>query len=247
MRLICGCILAIVIAFAVPQVVEGRQLSQTYTLTIEVECIDDARNFINGLNGYNVDSNVIMGGQRHANIVRRVDSRMFRAVQEELREMGEVLNESENARYVGANILNLDTRILVLTQEMERLSVMMAASESLEVLIAVNDHMSSVTRQRDDLIGQRNGLRSQAESSVIHINLVENREDILPIPPPSFGNRVSNSFSFSVNITRSFFEEVLVLAARVSVPLAIWFVIGGIVLLVFSRRAKKRRASNEVT
>jgi|GEM_PF-785910 len=234
------------IFLAVPAVVQGRELGRNHSIQIEVECILAASDIIAGLNGYNADSFVFLAeGARHANFTRRVDEWAFRHVQEVLRNLGDVQFESEHSQYHGAEILNLDVRIAVLSQEMERLTLMMAASTSLDVLIAVNDRLARVSRDRDGLIGRRNFLRATAASPIIHITLIEPPDEPHePDEPPGFGERVSRAFSNSWEQTRIFGQNALVFFARISLPLIIWAVVLGIAALIARKVVRTAHSDN---
>lgn len=235
-----------ILLVATPVVAYGQSLGREHSIQIEVECIETAREIIDGLNGYNLDSAVnFEGASRRATFTRRVDGWAYRHVQEVLRGLGEVTHETEFAQELGAGIMRLDTRILVLSQEMERLTLMMAASDSLDVLIAVNDRLNAVSRERDTLIGQRNVLTAQAESPIIFITITEIPE-IPPVPVPvTFGERVSRSFLDSWDATRRVSANLLVFFVRISVPALVWLGIAGAAgLVVFTVR--KRRKIKEV-
>jgi hypothetical protein len=232
---------AIFILFA-PSVVYGQQLGRHHTIEIEVECIETAREVINGLNGYNVDSwTSFEENNRWANFSRRVDEEFFRHVQEVLRDLGEVRHEHEYAWFLGSEIVNIETRMAVLSREMERLTAIMAASDSLAVLIAVNDRLAQVSRERDALVGRQRVLNSQIESTIVQINLIETPKELPRIAPATFGARVSRSFLNSWDETRRIAENTLVEIVYASIPLTIFMVIGGIFALAFFKIRKKRK------
>jgi len=233
MKILIKCVLAavFVLAFAMPvDAAEhefGRQLRQTHTIEIEVECIEASMAVIRELNGYNLESSVEANWR--AFVTRRVDGWAFRHTQEVLRGLGEVIFEAENAWHLGAQLSDLEIRLETISQEIERLSTMMAASDSLAVLIAIDSHLSSVMWERDRLIGTRNLLMSQAGSPVINIHLFEIPED-RPLPVPlTFGRRVGDSFVNSWENLISGAGNLLVFVVRVALPAVIWAVILSIV------------------
>jgi len=235
---------AAAILFA-PMIAEARELRREHTIEIYVECIDEARAIINELNGYNLESYASLSdGARWATFSRRVDGWAFRHVQAVLREMGEVINESENARFLGADIAAVDTQIAVLSREMERLSTLMAASDTLNVLIAVNDRLNRVARDRDALVGRRNLLISQADSAVINIHLTE-AWNFVPPTPMTFGERVSAEFWHSWDTTLYFGENLLVFLAWVSVPFAVWAVGATTTALIVVGVVKNRKGAKK--
>lgn len=239
MRILIVCIFAVLTA--VPMTVHGRQLSRNYTIEIEVECVEEARKAIAELSGFNIDSWAHLAeGQRSASYTRRVEGWAFRHAQEVLRGLGEVHYENENARYLGGELLNIETRIRVLTQEIERLSAMLAASETLEVLIAVNDRLTWVTRDRDLLIGRRRMLTEHADSVVVNIMISEPPAYVPRPEPEGFGARVSAAFINSWENTVAFGGNLLVVFARVGLPLLIWAVLPGAVALVVVLAVRKK-------
>ncbi|MCL2216801.1 MAG: DUF4349 domain-containing protein [Defluviitaleaceae bacterium] len=254
MRLIIGFVLAAVcvLAVAVPVLAssppQGRRLRQTHMIELEVECLETATAVIRDMNGYNLESSVFMVQQfgqgefvRRANFTRRVDAWAFRHVQEVLRGLGEVTFETENAQHLGAQLMNTEIRLLAANQEIERLTLMMAASDTLNVLIAIDSRLSQVMWERDHLIGTRNLLLSQANSPVVTIWLTEAQED-RPVPvPPTFGSRVADSFLDSWNSLRSNAAGLLVFIVRVALPVVIWAAVLTVVGLVIFRVYKRKR------
>ncbi|MCL2199269.1 MAG: DUF4349 domain-containing protein [Defluviitaleaceae bacterium] len=235
------CVTFLVVVFS-STVAFGQSLSRRHSIEIEVECLEAAMAVIAGLNGYNLDSQAFFNEwHTWANFTRRVDDWAFRHVQEVLRSLGEVHSEWENAVELGAEISDLNTRFVVLSQEMERLSLMMAASDSLDVLIAINDRLTRVSRDRDGIIGRRNLLLSQAASPVIDIHLWQTAEDAPPPVPASFGERVSRSFLNSWGGTVRFGGNLLVFFARYGLSMVIWAAVGGVIALVALKKFGKRK------
>jgi len=203
-----------------------RQLRQDYTINIQVECIDTAIDIIRQLPGYNLDSSANFDRwHRSMEFRRRVSGDNFRYVQEILRGLGEVTFESESAAHLGTRIMDLDLRIAALNQELERLTTMMATSTTLEVLIAVNDRLSTVSRNRDELIGQLNVLQVESQGSIIHIYMFENLPYAPPPTPDSFRSRIADRFGSSIRNTRATTETFLVGVVGLALPLLIWAMI----------------------
>ena len=261
MRLIVGCILAVafIVIIAVPVSAQDRPFRQTHTIEIEVECLDTATEIIRELDGHNLNKSVFSNEmyvrnvgrpgftrvvERRANFTRRVDRRHFRHVQEVLRGLGEVVNESENAQFLGAQIMDVEVRLAAISQEIERLSVMMAASTSLDVLIAIDIRLGQLNWERNSLMGQRNVLLTHAASPVIHIWLVEPPEDLPEFVPPGFGGRVAESFGDSLWGTLTAAGNLLVFIVRISIPAVIFCVVlafGVFVIYIAAKRWRMRR------
>jgi len=229
----------------------GRLLRQVYTIDIEVECLDTAIDIINGLNGYNLESAVFVTEQwgqivRQANFTRRVDNWAYDHVQAMLRWMGETMFESENAWHLGAQISDVEVRLLAISQEIERLAIMMATSTSLDVLIAIDSHLSRIMWDRDHLIGTHNLLVSQASSPIVNIQLFEIPEG-RPVPTPvTFGSRITDSFLGSWNSLLRNAGNLTVFLVRIALPFIIWAGIIGLGLLVANNIRKKRLANESL-
>ena len=228
MRFITKCfvVLLCAVAFVVPVYgTEARPLRQTYTIQIRVDCLDTAMEAIHGLPGYNLDSSANFNARsRSASFTRRITNNDLRYVQQALREIGEVITETEAAAHLGARQMDLDVRIAVIDQEFARLASMMEASDTLSVLIAVNDRLSDVARQRDDLIGQRNMLAVQAAGPILNIYVSETIT-APPREPEGFWQRVSDNFVSSVSNTIAAAASFLVFIVRWGLSLLIWAVI----------------------
>ena len=214
-----------------------RRMQHNYSIQVIVECLPTAAEVVLGLAGFNLRADMSM---EHANFTRRVENWAFGHVQAVLRDLGEVVHERETTRHLDAELDGLDTRLRVLEQEIERLMLMMAGSRSLDVLIAVDSHLSRVMWERDNLIGRHNQLMNDAQSTVVQITLTE-RWVYVPTEEPGFGERVANSFMASWRGMVRNAGNFTVFMARVSIPLFIWLVIGGCVLLIALRVTKKQR------
>jgi len=235
-----------VLIMAMPVSAQDRQLRQVHSIEIEVECLEMAVEVIRGLNGYNLEASVFLneslrhGAERWGMFERRVDYWAYAHVQEVLRGLGDVVNESQNALFLGAQIVEADALITALTQEMERLAAMLAASDSLDVLMAIDSRLSQVTLDRNSAIGTRNVLAAQAANPVINIILNEIPEGRPPVVPDRFGSRVSGTFMTSLRTTGEVLGHMLVFVARVSVPAVIYAALAFVAIYGCVKYKRKR-------
>jgi len=223
------------VLISIPVTAQDRQLMLRHSISIEVECLDAAMEVIRELNGYNLEASVylheapnVRGAERSASIARRVDHWAFAHIQEALRDMGEVRHETENAQFLGAQIIDLDARLVALTEEIERLAIMMAGSDNLDMLIAIDARLSQVVLERNSVIGTRNVLISHVASPVINITLTETTGERPTPTQPGFGNRVVDSFTGSLRTTGVVAGNLLVFVARTLIP----FLIYGLIMLL---------------
>ena len=234
------CLLVALAALFLPMgVVAERRMGQTYSITIEVDCLETAVGIMRALPGHDLHLNL---SQTQASFHRRVDAWAFRHMQEALRELGTIIRENEHARHLGAELSQVETRIAVLEQEMARLTVLMAASVTIDVLSAVDMQWAQVSRNRDWYIGRRNVLAEQARTATLDITLTELYVPVEPVEERiGFGRRVGDSFLASWNAVLGIGGDMIVLAARIGIPLVLWLVLPGTAAVVAVRQAKRRK------
>ena len=212
-------------------------LVQTHNIDIVVDSVDDALEAIRRLGGHNLQmymSTVERYGMtpvRQAEIIRRVDASEYRRAQEILRSLGTVTSEGESARNVGGEISDLQLRIQAATGEFDRISYMLMVSDTIEMLIALDTRLSEIAWQRDNLVGALNVLMAESGSAVITIHLAEDMGVFVPLPGPSFGERVSGSFFGSWNVVVRIAEGLAIFIAYAFIPSII------LTLLFFPLRA----------
>jgi hypothetical protein len=242
------CLLLAGVFFALPVSAAERRMQQNYTIHVTVECLETAIGILRDLPGFNLSSNFTnvephMGWPvRQAHYTRRVENWAFRHMQAVLRDLGEVTMENEHAWHLGGEFSMLETRIKVLTEEINRLSILMAASTSLHVLIAIDNQLSRVSWERDNMIGRRNRIVTESTSTMVHIFLSEKTEFVRP-EDPGFGQRIVDSFMGTWNGLLRTGGNLTVFVVRISIPLAIWLTVGGLVsgLLYMTLKRKKRK------
>jgi hypothetical protein len=245
---ITACLLLASLVYALPVSASERRMQRQYSINVIVECLETALEVVRDLPGINLNANITNiephTGRplRQAHFTRRVESWAFVHMQAVLRDLGEVTMESENAQHLGAEWASTETRLKILSQEIERLSIMMAASTSLHVLIAIDNHLSHVSWERDRLMGRRNQILAESDSVVMYINLSEETEYIRPAVP-GFGRRTADSFLRSWNALLRTGGNLAVFIVRISVPLAIWLAAGAVIIF-FCLRAAKAKSKN---
>ena len=225
-------------------------LVQTHDINIVVECVDEALEAISRLGGHNLHMDVTAFEQlglnpiRQAEIIRRIDASEYRMAQNLLRSLGTVTSESESARNVGSDISDLQLRINSASGEFDRISHMMAESDSLHMLIALESRLSDITRSRDSLIGSLNVLLAESGTALISIHLAEDMGVFVPPPGPSFGARISASFFGSWNVTLLILQGIVLFIAYALIPAIflslLFFPIRAVIRAVNRSRGKRR-------
>jgi len=107
-------------------------------------------------------------------------------------------------------------------------------------LIAINDRLNNVSRQRDSQIGRRNLLMTQSRTPEVMVRLSEIPSDAPAPLSAGFGSRISDSFFGSWNNFRRGAENFAVFVAGVALPLLIWAAVFVAVFFVGRRLYVKR-------
>ena len=220
-------------------------LVQTHSIGIVVDSVDDALEAIGRLGGHNLHLDVFsiewpgMDPVTQAEIIRRVDGTEFRSAQQVLRSLGEVTFEHESARNVGGEISDLQLMIQSASGEFDRISYMMAASDTLSMLIALDTRLSEISWQRDFLIGSLNVLMAESGSAVLTISLAEDIGVFVPPPGPTFGERVSGSFFGSWRAVVNIAQGFAIFVAYAFIPAIL------LIILFFPLRAAYRATSRK--
>jgi hypothetical protein len=201
---------------------------------------------IRRLNGFSLHEQVAYyeyGG--NAQLHRRVDAWAYEHVQMMLREMGMVQRESERAFRMTEQVRDLEARIRAITQEIDRLTLLMSESETLDDLIAIDRRLGQVETERERLRGNLNVLLDATAAPTITIFLHEPPPEPEPeeeveeeeIPDPTFWEQFRDRFITSVNAFVRDMENVVVFLTRAFFPL----VLVGLALLVAWRVYRRIR------
>lgn len=228
-------ILANVIFFTYVSAEPPLPMVQTHTINIVVDCVDEAVYAIQGLGGHNISMNVMtipvhgMEPIRNAEITRRVHASEYRRAQQLIRSLGTVAFESESARNVESQIVDLHLSINSANNEFERISAMMAASDNLQTLIVLDNRLSDISRNRDRLIGSLSALLAESGTALITINISEEMGMFVLPPEPLFGERIYASFFGSLRFLRATAEVFVVFVAYTFVPAVLLLVLAFVV------------------
>ena len=209
------------------------------SISIRVECVADAADVIRALPGSGLREDVhFHAGGGSGNFARRVNRAEFATVQEALREIGDVMNESEHISHMESELLEINVMLNTNAQEQQRLTALMATADSLDIVIAMERRLSEVANERDWLQGRANFIAAAVENPIINITVWENPPPSPRPEPTNFGERTIDSFLRSWNGFVGFLQGTAVFFAYVSVPLAI---IGPFWVAAFVMIRKKRK------
>jgi hypothetical protein len=230
-------------SFAEPAVLLASQYyEQHFHIHITLDDMAGALQVINGLDGYSLHTNVNYHEfGSNANINRRVDIHAYDYVRHRLRELGNVAYESENVYKRSDEVSDLEARLAAKTEETRRLTELLAASHTMDVLAMVERRLGAAETERDDLRGRLNQIYAMCAQPIITIFIHENLPEPAILPEDTFYERLNRNFIRSLNSLIRFMENALVFISGAVVPLLLL----AAVALPFGIALKRRKGKGE--
>jgi hypothetical protein len=203
-----------------------RKVIKTGEVDLEVETIDAAQQriieMVDRANGF-IQSMTVNDYEtsRHAEIVARVPSDHFREIYEGVKELGDVTRDHIGGQDVTQEYMDLERRIANLQAQEERVRAMFEEADSVEALLKVEQRLTEVRGQIEQLQGRLRYLKDQVGYSTLTITLYEPGE--APIEKPE-GWKIGYHLRGAVS--------ALISAVRSVVYGVIWVVIAGSVVWI---------------
>jgi hypothetical protein len=171
------------VAPAVPKDVaptDGARVVKTGSLALEVRegaferTIDEITSKAIGKNGYVAESSTNESDDvPSGSIVVRVPAASFDDLLREVRELGKVESVNSKGTDVTAQFRDLDARIGALNATRDRLLEVLRAARNVGDIIAVQDRITGVQTEIDQLQGQKQLLNDQASYGTLSITVAE--------------------------------------------------------------------------
>jgi hypothetical protein len=182
-----------------------QKIVKTADLTIEVrkdgfhEAFDKAASVAAGHGGFVVSSTSVADKDQPASgrVVLRVPAAAFDAVRSELGGLGKVKQEQLSGQDVTGEVVDLDARIRSLQAQEDALRTLMAKATTIGDTINVQQQLTQVRQQIEQLSGQRANLEDAADLSTISLSLAEVGA-AAPEPNPHPQARLARSWSLAV-------------------------------------------------
>lgn len=164
------------------------------------------------------------GDDRTANLVLRVPSDRFTEALRQLRGLdAEVLSSNVDGKDVTEQFVDLKARLFAKQSEEQRYLVLLARAEKIDDILKIDQALTAVRTQVEQLTGQINGIAQRTKYSTITVSVTPALPTLTPSDPKAWDP--------SRTITTALATLALIL--RGVADLAIWLVIfGGIPLLI---------------
>ena len=216
----------------------------TFNITLTVDDVQKAMDTISRLSGAQASMSYSMpayeGAQGSASVTRRVASQDYEAVKNQLRDLGEVTNESETRQNMTRQLSDLNAQLTAKDEQKDRMLTLLGKSGDIDTMAKVEARLYGLADESDSLNTQIRGINAQIGQPYVNIQLY-NRVYVPPAQPMQpLGARIANSFKWSVNETVRFSQGMLMFVVMAAVPLLSCAAVIVIIFLVF-RYVKKRR------
>lgn len=237
---------AIDTSYAVSTTSSDTAVKKIYDVSLRVSSVDEVVRIINTLGGYNTNANVNYSGvYQNGNIVRRVRNDQYPAVIETLRNLGEVIYETESEEILTGYKLDNIARLRAKEEERERLFDLLDKSRTMDVMVMVEGRLSIVENEIDNYKSTLLSLEQSASEPIIYINLVASRTMQEEDDTESFAKRIKSSFIGSLNTTIRFMENLIIFITAAILPILLIVAFAVPVLFILTKKMKKNRISGE--
>jgi len=182
------------------------------------------------------------GDDRNANLVLRVPSDRFNEALRQLRGLdAEVVSSNVDGKDVTEQFVDLKARLAAKQSEEQRYLALLARADKIDDILKIDQALSAVRTQVEQLTGQINGIAQRTKFSTITVSITPALSVITPADPKAWDP--------ARTITAALATLALIL--RGLADLAIWAVIfgglpllvlGGILVATRTRRAASRSA-----
>ena len=168
-----------------------------------------------------------------ASVALRIPAAQYGAALQRLRELGRVTTLSERGEDVTAQFVDLDARIRNLTAQEGVLQDLMSQARTIPDTISVQQQLSAVREQIEQLTGQRNLLDDQAAFATFSVTMIA--AGFVPAPTPE-ESTLAAAWQDSVHVGAAVLGGTLVVAGAL-LPLAL---MAGLGLLIWTGIRRRR-------
>jgi hypothetical protein len=186
----------------------GAKVIKTATVNVQVkdgtfsERLQDATSLAAREGGYVSSSNTSSGKHPYGEVVLRVPASAFEATLAALHQLGSVKSEQLGGTDVTGRVIDLQARLRNWESQESVLLGLMAKATTIPDSIRVQQSLSDVQLQIEELKGELNGLNDQADLSTITVGMSE--AGAVPVKPvtnqPSLAAAWSHAWHGSVAV-----------------------------------------------
>jgi hypothetical protein len=160
-------------------------------------------------------------GPRFGVVVMRVPSNQFDTVRRRLPSFGKTLSEQISGEEVSAQLVDMDARLTSLKLQEESYRKLFNAATQIQDIITVQERITEVRTQIEQIAAQRAGLQDQVAMSTITVNVrermtVEEKVVAPKVADKDFAERTKSAWKSGTNALGSFLTAIAVIIAVVA-------------------------------
>lgn len=205
--------------------------------------VEELEKIISKYDGYveSSDINTSSRNYRNGNYVIRVPKTNIQKFKSDLNSIGNKTMESINKQDVTKQYTDTQSRIKVLEVKEERILSLMEKAEKIEDIIKLEDELSKVIYEKEQLKSNLMNLDDKIEYSTIYLYIIEvDKFTSSNTPDTTFGDKVSNALGDSIYFFKNTLEKLVILMIYL-LPFIILFGIIGYVVYKALIRYKKNK------
>jgi len=186
-----------------------------------------------GLGGYVSDSrttsNAASGSQASATIAVRVPAAAFEQLVTEASKLGQVRSTSTSGQDVTAQFTDIDAQLQALNSTRDQFLLVLGQAQNVGDILAVQDRITQVQTQIDQLEGQKRLLTDQTSFGTLSVTLLEPGATVAaPPPPPDHGSDLGDAWREA----REHFVDGVEVIVSASGTIALLAICGGVVFVI---------------
>lgn len=243
------------------QAASGHKLIKNVSLNVETKEFDvlmpalegrvrELGGYIENLETYNGSRYSENKNNRYANMTVRIPQNRLDDFIGSVSDIGNVVRRSDSVNDVTMTYVDTESRRNALKTEYNRLLELMERAENLEEILILEDRLTTLRYQLENLESQLRTMDNQVDYSTVRLTISE-VEELTPVEEeeeeePTVWERISEGFTDSLNEVKESFTDGIV-GFMTSLPhLLVWAVLLLIVVLVAvglirSRRKKRKK------
>ena len=203
-------------------------------------------NEISELGGYVESQNIYNGSSyssyryRNANLTIRIPAENLDGLVEQVKGVSNVVNYSESVDDVTLTYVDMETRILVLETERDRLLELMEQAETMSDLLEIEARLTEVRSNLESLTSQLRVLENQVSYATVEL-YIDQVKAYTEVEEQTVWQRIGSGFKKNlVNIGEDL-VDFFVWAVTYSPQLILWAAIITLAVILLRRRFRKRK------
>ncbi|HOG01847.1 MAG TPA: DUF4349 domain-containing protein [Clostridia bacterium] len=235
----------------------GRKVIRTYDFDLQTDDFDNVlaaiQQRLSDYNGYSLNTSIsgrkptVYGDSgRTANMTLRVPAEKAEDFVKGVQGLGTLMNFQDYTDDITDQYFDTDARLQVLKAELERLQSILVKTDNLADVIALEDRISSVMLEIEQLTGTLKKYDALVDFSTVVITLYEEALIEGPAATKTTGERIAQGFTDSLYGVGTFFTNLFVWFVSSLPVLVVLAVVALAVILIVracGRRSANRRAA----